>query len=61
MKIKMTQMKHLTILVPQVRNNIITIAALYEIFANANAYWVETGRTELFAIELAGIVKKSGF
>jgi|SRR5688500_5181404 len=54
-------MKHLTILVPQVRNNIITIAALYEIFTNANAYWKETGRKELFRIELAGTSKKVDF
>jgi transcriptional regulator GlxA family with amidase domain len=54
-------MKHLTILVPKVRNNIITIAALYEIFVNANAYWVETGRKELFAIELAGTTKEVDF
>jgi transcriptional regulator GlxA family with amidase domain len=54
-------MKHLTILVPEVQNNIITIAALYEIFANANAYWRETGRKELFTIELAGISEKVDF
>lgn len=54
-------MKHLTIVVPEVRNNIITIAALYEIFANANAYWIETGRKKLFTIELAGMSKKVDF
>jgi transcriptional regulator GlxA family with amidase domain len=54
-------MKHVTILVPEVQNNIITIAALYEIFANANAYWIETGRKKLFRIELAGISKKVDF
>ena len=54
-------MKHLTILVPEVRNNIITIAALYEIFANANAYYIETGRKELFTIQLAGMSKKVDF
>jgi transcriptional regulator GlxA family with amidase domain len=54
-------MKHLTILVPTVQNNIITIAALYEIFASANAYWKECGRNELFTIELAGISKNVDF
>ena len=36
-------MKHLTILVPEVRNNIIGIATIYEIFKCANAYWSQTG------------------
>ncbi len=54
-------MKHLTILVPEVQNNVITIAAAYEIFASANAYWKETGRKELFTIELAGISEKVDF
>ena len=54
-------MKHLTILVPEVQNNIISIAAVYEIFASANAYWRETGRKELFTIELAGISKTVNF
>jgi transcriptional regulator GlxA family with amidase domain len=54
-------MKHLTILVPEVQNDIISVAAAYEIFACANAYWKETGRKELFSIELAGISKKVDF
>jgi transcriptional regulator GlxA family with amidase domain len=54
-------MKHLTILVPKARNNIITIAALYEIFSTANAYWMETGREELFTIQLAGMSKQVEF
>jgi transcriptional regulator GlxA family with amidase domain len=54
-------MKHLTILVPEVQNNIITIAAIHEIFSTANAYWKETGQKELFIIELAGISEKVDF
>ena len=54
-------MKHLTILVPEVQNNIISIAAVHEIFATANAYWREAGRKELFMIELAGISKTVDF
>ena len=47
-------MKHLTILVPEVQNNIISIAAVFEIFSMANDYRKETGREPLFTIELAG-------
>ena len=54
-------MKHLTILVPEVQNNVISIAAVYEIFTSANAYWRETGRKELFTIELAGTSKEVDF
>ena len=35
--------------------------AAYKIFTRANAYWKETGRKELFKIELAGISKKVEF
>jgi len=58
---KNEQMKHLTILVPEVQNNIVSIAAIHEIFATANAYWREAGRKELFTIELAGISEKVDF
>jgi len=54
-------MKHLTILVPEEQNDVISIAAAYEIFASANAYWKETGRQELFTIKLAGTSKKVHF
>jgi transcriptional regulator GlxA family with amidase domain len=54
-------MKHLTILVPEEQNDVISIAAAYEIFASANAYWKESGRQELFTIELAGTSKKVHF
>ncbi|HYV90161.1 MAG TPA: helix-turn-helix domain-containing protein [Chitinophagales bacterium] len=58
-------MKHLTILVPQGEgNNLSSIVGAYKIFTRANAYWSqtpagkETGRKELFKIELAGTSKK---
>jgi transcriptional regulator GlxA family with amidase domain len=54
-------MKHLTILVPRVQNNLISIAAIHEIFATANAYWKETVNKELFIIELAGISEQVDF
>jgi len=54
-------MKHLTILVPDGQNNLSSIAGAYKIFTRANAYWKETGRKELFKIELAGISKKVEF
>jgi transcriptional regulator GlxA family with amidase domain len=52
-------MKHLTILVPNGEgNNLSSIAGAYKIFTRANAYWKESGRRELFKIEVAGISKK---
>lgn len=52
-------MKHLTILVPDGEgNNLSSIAGAYKIFTRANAYWKESGRKELFKIEVAGISKK---
>ncbi len=54
-------MKHLTIIVPDGQNNLSSIVGAYKIFTRANAYWKETGRKELFKIELAGISKKVEF
>lgn len=54
-------MKHLTIIVPDGENNISSITGAYEIFTKANAYWKETGRNELFHIQLAGISEKIDF
>jgi transcriptional regulator GlxA family with amidase domain len=57
-------MKHLTIIVPEGQNSLITIACIagaYEIFAFANMHWKETGKKELFKIELAGVSKKVDF
>jgi len=54
-------MKHLTILVPDGENNLSSIVGAYKIFTRANTYWKETGRKELFKIELAGISKHVEF
>ena len=54
-------MKHLTILVPDGENNLSSIVGCYKIFSRANAYWKQSGRKELFKIELAGISKKVDF
>ena len=54
-------MKHLTILVPDGENNLSSIVGTYKIFTRANDYWKNTGRKELFKIELAGISKKVDF
>src|SRR5580765_5133233 len=54
-------MKHLTILVPEGENNLSSIVGAYKIFSRANEYWKESGRKELFKVELAGISKKIEF
>jgi transcriptional regulator GlxA family with amidase domain len=54
-------MKHLTIIVPEGQNNLSSIVGAYKIFTRANTYWKETGRKELFKIELAGISKAIEF
>jgi len=54
-------MKHLTILVPDGQNNLSSIVGAYKIFTRANAYWKETGRKELFTIQLAGLSKEVEF
>jgi transcriptional regulator GlxA family with amidase domain len=53
--------KHLTILVPDGENNLSSIVGAYKIFTRANEYQKETGREELFKIELAGISKDVEF
>jgi transcriptional regulator GlxA family with amidase domain len=54
-------MKHLTILVPDGENNLSSIVGAYKIFSRANQYWNESGRKELFKIELAGVSRKVEF
>jgi transcriptional regulator GlxA family with amidase domain len=52
-------MKHLTIIVPNGEgNNLSSIIGAYKIFTRANAFWKESGKKELFTIEVAGISKK---
>jgi len=49
-------MKLLTILVPDgENNNLSSIVGAYKIFTRANAYRKETGKRELFKIQLAGV------
>jgi transcriptional regulator GlxA family with amidase domain len=54
-------MKHLTIVVPDGQNNLSSIIGAYKIFTRANEYQVNTGRGELFKIQLAGVSKKVNF
>lgn len=54
-------MKHLTIIVPNGDNNLSSISGAYEIFNKANSYWKESGKNELFRIQLAGISEKIEF
>jgi transcriptional regulator GlxA family with amidase domain len=54
-------MKQLTILVPNGENNLSSIVGAYKIFSRANAYWKETGRQEVFNIQLAGVAEKVDF
>src|SRR5688500_13838752 len=54
-------MKHLTIIVPDGENNLSSIVGAYKILNRANAYWKDTGRKEVFKVELAGISKEVKF
>ena len=54
-------MRHLTIIVPDGENNLSSIVGAYKIFTRANEYWKESGRNELFKIQLAGISKEVEF
>src|SRR6476659_4512848 len=55
-------MKHLTIVVPDGDgNNLSSIVGAYKIFSRANTYWKQSGKKELFAIDLAGISSKVDF
>src|SRR5688500_4591318 len=57
-------MKHITIVVHDGQTNLSSVACIvgaYEIFITANAYWKQSGKKDLFKIELAGISKKTEF
>lgn len=54
-------MKHLTIIVPEGRNNLESIVGPYNIFTRANAYWKESGKKSMFEIQLAGISREVEF
>ena len=51
-------MKHLTILVPEGKNNLSSIVGTYKLFTRANEYWKANHKRELFDIKLAGTSKK---
>ena len=54
-------MKHLTIVVPDGENNLSSIVGAYKIFTRANQYRKQSGREELFTIQLAGLSKEVNF
>lgn len=54
-------MKHLTIVVPEGKNNLESIVGPYNIFTRANEHWKGRGRKALFEIELAGVSKEVDF
>jgi transcriptional regulator GlxA family with amidase domain len=54
-------MKHLTIIVPNGENNLSSIVGAYKIFSRANKFRKDSGRNELFEVQLAGISKKVEF
>jgi transcriptional regulator GlxA family with amidase domain len=54
-------MKHLTILVPDGPNNLSSIIGSYKILTRANAFRKESGKKELYKIELAGISEQVEF
>jgi transcriptional regulator GlxA family with amidase domain len=52
-------MQHITILAPDGNgNNLSSIVGAYKIFTRANEYWKNSGRKELYTIEVAGVSKK---
>jgi transcriptional regulator GlxA family with amidase domain len=54
-------MKHISILVPEGRNNLSSIVGTFKIFTRANEYWKANGNKELYEVELAGISKEVEF
>jgi transcriptional regulator GlxA family with amidase domain len=54
-------MKHLTILVPNGQGNLSSIVGAYKIFSRANAYRKNSGKKEVFKIQLAGTSKRVEF
>lgn len=54
-------MKHLTILVPNGQNNLSSIIGSYKVFKKANEYRIQSGKKEVFNIQLAGLSKKVNF
>ncbi len=55
------KMKHISILVPDGQNNLSSIVGAYKIFTRANVYWKESGKKELYKIELVGLSAQVDF
>jgi transcriptional regulator GlxA family with amidase domain len=51
-------MQHLTILVPEGKNNLSSIIGSYKILTRANEHWTRRGKKAVFQIQLAGVSKK---
>src|SRR5215510_1204246 len=57
-------MQHITIIVPDGQTSLSSVACIvgaYEMFSIANEYWKESGRKQLYKVELAGISKRTHF
>ena len=57
-------MKHITIIVPDGQSSLSSVACIvgsYEIFSIANEHWKNTGKDQLYKVELAGVSKKTEF
>ncbi len=54
-------MKHLSIVIPEGENNLSSITGAYEIFSKANLYWKNSGKQEVFSIQLVGVTEEVSF
>ncbi|WP_236976017.1 GlxA family transcriptional regulator [Membranihabitans maritimus] len=54
-------MKKLSILVPEGQNNLSSIVGPYKIFNKANSFWIETGKKQVFDINLVGTSREIDF
>ena len=58
---KVFEMKHLSIVIPEGENNLSSITGAYEIFSKANLYWKNSGKPEVFSIQLVGVTEEVTF
>lgn len=57
-------MKHIAIIAPDGQSNLSSVACIvgsYEIFSEANAYWVKNGHKPLYEIEIVGVADQAEF
>ncbi|WP_300671991.1 helix-turn-helix domain-containing protein [Soonwooa sp.] len=54
-------MKHISIIVPNGKNNLSSIIGAYKILTRANTIWKEKTKKERYKIEIVGIAKKVDF